>query len=92
MTVYEAELVDDAPTTTRKKALLLDRPWVVLSMLFLVTLFLGFPVLWRSKGFSAQGKIVWTILVSLWSILIFYVFFVIMAWSYGRVSEAIQGM
>ncbi len=55
-------------------------PWdenstlIICTMVF-AALFLGFPLLWRSRQFSLLAKIVWTVLVTLETILIFWLFF-----------------
>jgi hypothetical protein len=59
---------------------LVDNPWLMLAMLFFVTAALGLPLLWISRGFSTPWKIVVTIVVLLWTVLVFWVFFLIMAW------------
>ena len=55
-----------------------DNPWLVLGMLFFVTLFLGLPVLWVSRGFSPLSKILWTVLLLLWTGIVFCLFYVFM--------------
>jgi hypothetical protein len=68
----------------------IDNPWLMLGMLFGVTLFLGLPFLWISRGFSLFGKIVVTILVLLWSALVFWIFWLIMAWCIPRIMTIWQ--
>ena len=55
-----------------------DNPWLVLGMLFFVTLFLGLPVLWISRGFRPLAKVIWTVLVLLWTVLVFWGFGLVM--------------
>lgn len=57
---------------------MVDNPWVVLAMLFFVTLFLGLPVLWVSRGFSPLSKVAWTILVLIWTAIVFWLFWLVM--------------
>jgi hypothetical protein len=66
----------------------LDNPWIILGLLFGVTLFLGLPLLWISRGFSTLGKVVVTIAVLLWSALLLWVFWLIMLWCYMRLRDA----
>jgi hypothetical protein len=42
-----------------------------------------------SKAFNVPAKIVVTLLVTLYTIAIFWVFFVIMAWAWQQISQAI---
>jgi len=66
---------------------LVDSPWLMLTMLFGVTLFLGLPLLWVSRGFSPLGKIAVTIAVLIWTALVFWVFWLIMAWCLPRIMQ-----
>ena len=65
----------------------INNKWLVLLLLFGCTAALGLPVLWKSTAFSRGGKVFWSVIVSLYTVLIFYIFFKIMAWSYGRISQ-----
>ncbi|MFO0816679.1 MAG: hypothetical protein U1A77_01980 [Pirellulales bacterium] len=67
----------------------IDNPWFVLATLFLVTLFLGLPILWKSRAFSPFMKGVVTLAVFVETILLFWGFYVVMAWSWNRVSESL---
>jgi hypothetical protein len=67
----------------------LDNPWVMLGMLFFVTAALGLPALWMSKGFSLGGKIIVSVLVIAWTILILWLFWLVMVWSYTRIVDAL---
>lgn len=66
-----AELSAVAPVTARKKKSFVDAKWFIISMMVFAALFLGFPLLWRSKAFSLGEKIFWTVVVLLESILAF---------------------
>jgi hypothetical protein len=80
--------ISDRPGAARPKQPawreLLDNPWLMLAMLFFVTAALGLPFLWASRGFSTFGKIVVTIAVVVWTALVFWVFFLIMAWCWSQ--------
>jgi hypothetical protein len=67
----------------------LDNPWLMLLMLFGVTLFLGLPFLWMSRGFSTAGKIVVTILVLLWTVIVLACFAAILWWCWQRIAGAL---
>ncbi len=66
------------PSARAKLRGMADNPWLVLGMLFFVTLFLGLPVLWISRGFSPLAKALWTVLVLLWTTLVFWGFYLVM--------------
>ncbi|MCO6457571.1 MAG: hypothetical protein J5I93_19900 [Pirellulaceae bacterium] len=67
---------------------LLDRPWVVLSLLFFVMAILGLPLLWKSRAFSLAAKIVLSIVVTLYTLALFAGVGAICVWAYRRVVEA----
>ena len=58
----------------------LDNRWLMLVMLFCVTAAFGIPFLWLSRGFSTAAKIVLTIVVLLYTVLILWVFVAFMTW------------
>lgn len=68
---------------------LLDNRWAVLAAIFLAMMFLGLPLLWRCPAFTRFEKFVWTVVVLVYSFFIFWAFFWVMAWSYGRISESL---
>jgi len=65
---------------------LVDSPWLLIAVLFFVTAALGLPFLWISRGFSTPWKIILTIAVLLWTVLVFWVFFLIMAWCWSQLQ------
>jgi hypothetical protein len=71
-------VADPKPSARAKLWELADNPWLVLGMLFFVTLFLGLPVLWVSRGFSPLSKILWTVLVLIWTAIAFWMFYLVM--------------
>jgi hypothetical protein len=79
----------DAPAVPPIWRKALDNPWLMLLMLFFVTAALGIPFLWISRGFSRTSKIVLTVLVSAWTVLIFWLFWLVIVWSWTRVSHAL---
>jgi hypothetical protein len=75
----DATIVSAPPPSARAKLRdMADNPWLVLGMLFFVTLFLGLPVLWVSRGFSPAAKILWTVLVLIWTAVVFWGFYLVM--------------
>ena len=61
----------------------------MLGMLFFVTAALGLPILWMSRGFSLAGKIIVSVLVIAWTVLILWLFWLVMVWSYTRIVDAL---
>jgi len=68
----------------------LDNPWLMLGMLFGVTLFLGLPLLWISRGFSTTSKVLVTVLVLIWTAIVLACFGAIMVWCWQRISDALH--
>src|SRR5688572_1722586 len=58
---------------------LADNRWIVIGTLFLVTAAFGLPVLWVSRGFSTTSKVVLSIVVCLYTVLILWAFWIFMA-------------
>ncbi len=65
---------------------LLDRPRFVLAFLFLASLFLGLPYLWKGRAFGTSGKVVVTVLVLLETFVLFWGFLFAMRWSWARIT------
>jgi hypothetical protein len=75
----EAAVVENSiPSLRARLREVADHPWLVLGMLFFVTLFLGLPILWWSRGFSPVSKVLWTVAVLLWTALVFWMFYLVM--------------
>jgi hypothetical protein len=49
------------------------------------------PLLWMSRGFSTLWKVVLTIAVLAWTVLILWVFWVVMVWCVMRITDAMAG-
>ncbi len=69
---------------------LLDRPWVILCLLFFVTAILGLPLLWISRGFSRAGKIALSVIVTLYTALLMWGFWLVMSWCVSRIMESLR--
>jgi len=80
----------EARTTRQTWRELIDRPLVLLALLFFVTAAPGLPLLWMSRGFSVPSKIVLTILVLAWTALVLWAFYLVMAWCLPRIWESLQ--
>lgn len=68
---------------------LLDNRWAVLAAIFFAMMFLGLPLLWRCPAFSRFEKLVWTIVVLIYSGLVFWLFYIVMVWCYGRITQSL---
>lgn len=69
---------------------LLDRPWFILGLLFLVTAILGLPLLWMSRGFSRAWKIALSVAVTLYTAALFWGFWLTMNWSVSRIIDSLR--
>jgi hypothetical protein len=85
-----SEQTSDASEAPDDQDRLLYNPWVVLGLLFLVTMFLGLPLLWLSPRFSKFAKIIITLLNLAYSALVLWAFYLLMAWCYARISGALR--
>ena len=65
-----------------------DTWWSVLLVLFCVTAACGLPVLWASRAFRPPGKVFWSVMVVIYTLALFWIFYVVMAWSISRILEA----
>jgi hypothetical protein len=61
---------------------------LVLGLLFLVTAALGLPILWKSRGFSLAAKVVLSLVVTAYTALLLWGFWLLMCWCIGRISGA----
>ena len=57
----------------------------VLAMLFLVTGALGIPLLWMNQRFSNLERIVWSIIVTIYTIALIVIAWMIVMWSYHQI-------
>jgi len=66
----------------------LDNAWFVIGLLTCVTLFLGFPILWKSRAFSTSSKVLVTLLVTVETAIVFWLFYLVMSWSWGQIRDS----
>jgi hypothetical protein len=66
-----------------------DDPWLLLSLLFFVTAALGIPMLWKSRAFSPLAKLLLTIVVIAYTLLLLWLTWQVMLWSYNRVAKSV---
>jgi hypothetical protein len=95
MSTHEPQ-VDSPPPETKSTRQswrdFIDQPLVLLAVLFFVTAAPGLPLLWISRGFSLAGKIVVTLLNLLWTALVLWGFYLVMAWCLPRIWESLQAL
>ncbi|HEX5102727.1 MAG TPA: hypothetical protein VFV87_02890, partial [Pirellulaceae bacterium] len=68
--IEEPSAANESPPRAQTWRDAVDNPWLMLAMLFFVTAALGLPFLWISRGFSMFWKIVLTVVVTAWTVLI----------------------
>jgi predicted amidophosphoribosyltransferase len=68
---------------------LIDRPWFVLMLLFCATAALGLPLLWKSRGFSRFAKLLVSLLVTVYTVLLLWAFGLLMHWCWLRIVSAL---
>ncbi len=69
---------------------LLESRGVMFGMLFCVTGFLGIPFLWMSSKFSRNEKIVWSIIVTIYTLILIGIAVVICWWSYTQITQSLR--
>lgn len=58
---------------------------IVLGILFLVTGFLGLPLLWASPAFSKSGKWFWSVVVTIYTLLLIAGTVAVVWWAYSTI-------
>lgn len=66
-----------------------DTWWSILLLLFCVTAICGLPILWVSKAYKPPGKVVLSLLVTFYTLAIFWLFWIVMVWCYQRIVSSI---
>ena len=74
------------PTGDERRTI--DRPWFVLGLLFCATAALGLPILWKSRGFSPVAKVLISLLVIVYTVLLLWGFSLLMCWCVVRIMAA----
>jgi hypothetical protein len=78
-----------APQTGGPRRPMLDNPWFVLGLLFFAMAICGLPLLWKSRGFSRFWKIALSLIVTLYTILLIWGFWLVIKWSWSRIIDAL---
>ena len=63
---------------------LLQNRLAVLALLFLVTGCLGIPLLWVNKRFTTGQRVLWSIVVTLYTVALVAIVAAVWVWSYRR--------
>ena len=66
----------------------IDHPYAVLGLLFFVTGFLGLPVLWMSRAFTPTMKVVLSIVVTIYTLLLIGCTIGVLWWVWSKALEA----
>lgn len=64
-----------------------DTPWAMVMLLFLVTAGFGLPILWKSRAFSTKAKVVLTIIVSFYTVVVVWLILIGGAWVIEKFTE-----
>jgi nitrate reductase gamma subunit len=85
-----ARLATDSPGSSHGfKQKLLDSRGLMLCMLFGVTAALGLPLLWKSRQFSHREKVIWSVVVTLYTVILLAICIAVVWWSYQRISDSL---
>ena len=68
---------------------MIDKPWFVLALLFFATAICGLPLLWKSRGFSRLSKIVLSVVITLYTMLLLWGFWGIIKWCWTRIVNSL---
>ncbi len=66
---------------------ILANRWAILSLLFFVTAALGLPLLWISPAFTRSEKWLWSVVITVYTIILIAITALIVWWSYNRIAE-----
>ena len=65
---------------------LIQNKYAVLAALFVVTGFLGLPLLWMNRNFSSTERLLWSIVVIIYSLILIGITVFVMWWSYRQIA------
>ncbi len=77
--------VDVVDPSTGSAAEMVQSRAAVLAILFLVTGALGIPLLWMNQSFSTVERIFWAIVVTIYTIGLIVIAWMIVMWSYRQI-------
>jgi hypothetical protein len=67
---------------------LIDNPYAVLAAVFLAMAVLGIPLIWMCRAWSPATKVLLTIVTLIYTGLLFWGFWLIMAWVADRLKDS----
>jgi hypothetical protein len=85
-----AGTVDSTVPCAPDRVRAIDRRWFILTLLFGVAAVFGLPFLWISRAFNAPVKFLLTIVVILYTMLLLWLFWLIVLWCWGRIEPTLQ--
>ena len=81
------------PTTANEKPAnrsVIDNPYAVLAAVFLAMAVLGIPLIWMCRAWSPTTKLLLTIVTLIYTALIFWGFWLVMAWSWNNIRQSLS--
>ncbi len=66
---------------------LANNPWLLFSLLFLVTGFLGIPLIFCSTRMTMLQKLILSFVVTVYTLLLIWGTYAIVMWSWSRIAE-----
>ena len=84
-TQHNAVASDSASQTRGGLSDLVQNKWLVLAVLFTVTGAIGLPLLWVNRKFSTLERFFWSIVVTLYTIILIAIVIAILTWSYRQI-------
>ena len=93
--IFEATSISESDATSNREPEaarrpdLTERPAFLLGMIFGAALFLGLPWLWKCRAFSNTTKTLLTVLVLIETVVLFWLFYLVMSWSIRRIVESL---
>lgn len=93
--IFEATSISESHATSggkpeaERRPDLTERPAFLLGMIFGAALFLGLPWLWKCRAFSNTTKSLLTVLVLIETVVLFWLFYLVMSWSIRRIVESL---
>ncbi len=79
-----------AGSSKSKMSFILDNRLAMFGMLFCVTGFLGIPFLWMSQRFSHMEKVVWSVVVTVYTLILLGLTAAVCWWSYSQISHSLN--
>ncbi len=86
--VLADEPADAPPATTEGQwTRFANNTWLLLATLFLVTGFLGLPLIFYSTKMSLVQKLLLSVAVTIWTCLLIYGTYLVLMWTWSRINQ-----